>query len=281
MKALIRSVRSLVGFRSYSDGNYNGVVWKGGGVVVGLILFGLTMQLSGATKSVWTVKALRVQAERVAVVELPAKAAEIISEHPENGRERFAVRVVRVFLRERHSLAPSLVGAICSAVPEVSVAVATEAVKLFPESAYSIVKAAIASSPEMAVSICLQASIESPEQSKQIVNGLRRAHPTGVTELTSLMTTLSLARVEMIDAAIRSTRIRVGTSFSNLPADPNDFIYNNPPGQQQLKFLDGMEVPENLSGSELLNMFDRIRRLLLVGDGTQFDDDVVIERYVQ
>jgi hypothetical protein len=227
------------------------------------------------------VKALREQAEIVSVVELPAKAAEIISESPEEGRKRFAVRVVRVFLQEKHSLAPSLVGAICSAAPDVSAAVTAEAVQLFPESAYSIVKAAVASAPEMAVSICLQASITVPEQRRQIVNGLRRAHPDGITELLRVVTMLSTARVEMIDSAIRSTRIRIGLSSSNAPANPDDVIDNNPSGLEQLRFLEGMVVTENLSGSELFNDFDRIRRLLLLGDGNQFDDDVVIERYVQ
>ena len=40
-------------------------------------------------------------------------------------------------------------------------------------------------------------------------------------------------------------------------------------------------MPEDLSGSELLNLFDQIRRLLLLGDENQFDDDILIERYVQ
>ncbi|MDA7510652.1 hypothetical protein N8642_02055 [bacterium] len=226
-------------------------------------------------------RALGEQSENVSVVELPAKAAEIIVGHPEKGRKRFAVRVVRVFLQERHSLAPSLVGAVCSAVPDVSAAVAAEAVQLFPESAYSIVKAAVASAPEMVVSICLQASIEVPDRNRQIVNGLRRGHPTGITELVRVVTPLSTARVEMIDAAVRSTRNRMGTSLSNEPANPSDLLDNNPSGLPQLRYPVGVEVPEDLSGSELLNLFDQIRRLLLLGDENQFDDDILIERYVQ
>jgi hypothetical protein len=281
MKTLLISIRSLVAFSFQLAANIEGTYRKSGGALMGVCLIGFTLQVCGESGPSWTVRALREQAESLSVVELPAKAAEIVSDSPEKGRKRLAVRIVRVFLKERHSLAPSLVGSICSAAPDVSVVVTAEAVQLFPESAYSIVKAAVASAPEMAVSICLQASIEVPDRSRQIVNAVRRAHPSAVTELIGVVTVLSAARVETVDAAIQSTRNRIGTSLSNVPANLNDFRDNNSPGLLQLRFLDGMEVAENLSGSELINHFDRIRRELLRGDDNQFDDDVVIERYVQ
>ena len=251
------------------------------GVVLSAMILGCGLEVSGETIPTWTVSALREQAEMVPVVELPAKAAEIVASALEEDRKRLAVRTVRIFLSERHSLAPSLVGAICRAAPEVSVAVTAEAVRLFPESAYSIVRAAVASAPEFAVSICLQSTIAEPDRVRQIVNGLRRGDSSKLPEFQVLVTAMSSATEEMVDAAVQSTRNRIGTSTLNKPANPNDPRDNNPAGQPQLKFLDGMEVPEDLSGGELISHFDRIRRELLLGDGNQFDDDVVIQDYVR
>ena len=91
-----------------------------------------------------TAKAVRAVAKTTSVVELPAKASEIVKSVPEAERERIAVRTLRIFLEGRQALAPTLVGEIIQAAPETAMAVVTEAVRLFPESAHSIARAAAA-----------------------------------------------------------------------------------------------------------------------------------------
>lgn len=246
---------------------------------VALLLCSVLSSVAHAGK---TVNELKQVSKNLPLVELPVKAAEIISQSSSEDRERLAVRVVRVFLVGHHSLAPSLVGAICHQVPELSTVVVAEAVRLFPEITHSIVKAAVVSAPDYATAICLQAALEEPGQKRAVVNALLRGNPAGVTEFQSVLQSLVDGRAESVSDALYTTKNRIGTSARNTPANPLDSRDNNPPGTPQLRFQEAsIEIPEDYSGSELTNFFDTLLRELIKGEGTHFDDDVVIERYVQ
>ena len=121
------------------------------------------------------------------IVEKPARAAELIKEVDSSLRQRFAIRVVRIFLKEAHSLAPSLVGAIAASSPDIIVEVASEAVQLFPESAYSIVKAAVAGAPEKAVAIAINTSVQNVNRAEQILAGTIAAEPSSAPQLMSIL----------------------------------------------------------------------------------------------
>ena len=266
-------------------------VWRGGSMVkvlskvcwqVSLVALMLGGGQSLLAKGVPTVKQLREYSESMPLVELPAKAADLVSEADAEDQQRLAVRIVRVFLVERHSLAPSLIGAMCRKVPEISVPTTLEAVRLFPESTHSIVKAAIVAAPDYATLICIQTSLEEPNRKREIVNALRRGLPDHVPNLVAALQTFGGERVESIADAVRTTKNRIGTSGTNSPANPLDALYNNPVGTPQLRFPDDpIEIPENFSGGELLDHFDVILRELLTDSGNPFADDVVVEEYVR
>lgn len=242
----------------------------------------IALTLSSEARGALSVRELGRVRDSLPLVELPAKAAELVASADAKEQERLAVRVVRVFLVGKHSLAPSLVGAICHEVPEVSPQLVSEAVRLFPELTHSIVKAAVVSAPEQASLICLQAALEDPQKKVEVINALRRGLPDGVPELQSVLQFLVDGRVESISDAVYITKNRIGTSTFNQPANPLDPRDNNPPGTPQLRFPDDpIEIPENLSGTELTNFFDTLLREIITGEENQFDDDVVIERYVQ
>ena len=262
----------------------------------------------------FTVKSLRAIAEDVSVVELPAKAAEIVASADEDVRERVAIRTVRVFLQNHHSLAPSLVAAISAGSPEVAAAVAAEAVKLFPESAYSITKAAATAAPEQAVQIALRAAKADKGRVGPIAAGVRRAIPDQADQFNGVLAALvSGDRVESVDLAIITVQIRIGTSRNNTPADIRNLLLNNPAGQQQQSFkgitvttkpvfdengnpafdefgnrqIDitvevdtdvAPEIPENLSGAEEDN-FDQVIRDLLATDDNSFTREVIKAEY--
>ena len=252
-------------------------------------------------KRIPSVKAIRAIASETSVVELPAKAAEIISQASDETREKVAIRTVRIFLQNHHSLAPSLVGAIANAVPELAATVAAEAIKLFPESAYSITKAAVAAAPEQAVRVAIAATSAQEGQVAGIVAGVQRAIPGQVEQFNSLFAALSAGeRFESADLAILTVKFRIGTSSGRNPANPNP-IFNAPTGGQNQTFAGvtpvfetdpvtnevivtftvdtgNQDVSEDLSGQEALDIFDVISRVL-VQEG-QFKKQPVIQKYV-
>ncbi len=274
------------------DTDENSGVWRRGLVLRGwekrcfqalLAAVVLSGGLRSMASDVPSVRQLERYSESLPIIELPAKAADLVSEAPLESKGRLAVRIVRIFLRERHSLAPSLVGEICREEPGVSVATTREAVRLFPESTHSIVKAAIVAAPEYATLICVQASLEEPNRKREVVNAIRRGLPEQVPDFVDTLQSFTNERVESIADAIRTTKNRIGTSRSDTPANPDDAIFNNPVGSPQQQFVVGdiVEIPDDLSGAELIDHFDVILRELLDDPSNPFSDDVVVERYVQ
>jgi hypothetical protein len=256
-----------------------------------------------------SVRTMRAIVSETSVVELPAKAAEIVTAASEETREKVAVRTVRIFLQNHHSLAPSLVGAIANAAPEVAPAITAEAIMLFPESAYSITKAAVAAAPKQAVLIALRAAQANPSLIGSIRAGIDRGVPALAPQFQQVLATIASGeRVETADLAIITVRVRIGTSSNNQPADLGDLSLNvGGEGSTQQVFAGviqqvidvpvvdpitgiitiekevifsidtgSVEVPEDLTGQQT-NQFDLIARVLNSGSG--FVKEVVIESY--
>lgn len=248
-----------------------------------------------------TVRTMRAIASESSVVELPAKAAEIVRAASEETRKKVAIRTVRIFLQNHHALAPSLIGAIANAAPDLAPIVTAEAIKLFPESAYSITKAAVAAAPKQAVLIALQAAQANPSHAGAIRAGIDRGAPVLAPQFQQVLTALASGeRVETVDLAIVTVRVRIGTSSSITPADLNNPVLNTGAGRTQQVFTgvqqslvtnpDGSveivftidtgteEIPENFNGQEQRG-FDIITRDLLRGNN-KFVRDITIETYV-
>lgn len=173
-----------------------------------------------------TAKEVREVAKTTSVVELPAKASEIVKSVPEAEREKIAIRTLRIFLEGRQALAPTLVGEIIQAAPETAMAVVTEAVRLFPESAHSIARAAAAvAAPEQIALIALRAASAAPHKAAAISTNLRKAIPERESQLTAFFGALqssvdalqSNERVETSDSIIISVPIRIGLDGGNTP----------------------------------------------------------------
>lgn len=193
--------------------------------------------------SIASVKAIRAIAEETSIVELPAKAAEIVTAAKEENRKKVAIRTVRVFLQGHHSLAPSLVGAIAKAAPEVAAAVASEAIALFPESAYSITKAAVAAAPDYAVQIAMSAAANNRASAGQIRAGVQRALPnSSAAQFNNVLTALNQGeRVETAELAIVTVKVRIGSSSAVVPADPTNTALNVPGETSQQQVFAGVE----------------------------------------
>ena len=92
-------------------------------------------------------KAVKKSLNSVPVPELPAKAAELVTQTAKEDREEVAVTVVRAAIRKSRSSAPLVVSAISKAAPEVAAPVSRAAAEMEAAQSDTIAFAAIGAAP--------------------------------------------------------------------------------------------------------------------------------------
>jgi hypothetical protein len=92
-------------------------------------------------------KAIKKSLNAVPVPELPAKAAELVSQAAKEDREVVAVTVVRTAIRKSRPSAPLVVSAVSKAAPEVAAPVSRVAAEMEAAQSESIAAAAISAAP--------------------------------------------------------------------------------------------------------------------------------------
>jgi len=238
-----------------------------------LLLSFLTTTLLGS--SPLTHRQLNRISDETPIVEKPAKAAEIISQTDSSHRQRIAIRVVRLFLKEAHSLAPSLVGAIAASSPEVIVEVTSEAVQLFPENAYSIVKAAVAGAPELATVIALRLAVENLTNAEPILAGAVSAKPEAAPIiLAALESPEMLQRTETQSSLIFRGKHRHYKPKPK-PARSSIELNRNSDGV----WIIHIDVPKGRQGNQIAQQLRRILRNLLSHPRLRSKFKIVIHRY--
>jgi hypothetical protein len=128
----------------------------------------------------------------VPAAELPAKAADLVSQAKAADRQEATINVVKAALSINPAAAPAIVGAIARAVPEMASLAAGTAAAQQPKQAAAIAKAAAAAAPLQAGaivravcravpreyrSIAIAVSQVAPEAGQEIVNGVTSAVP--------------------------------------------------------------------------------------------------------
>jgi hypothetical protein len=92
-------------------------------------------------------KAIRKAVTSVAVAEMPAKAAQLVTESAKQDREAVAVTAVRAGIYKSRSSARLIVSAVAKAAPEVAGAIVKVAAEMEPAEAGYIATAAITAAP--------------------------------------------------------------------------------------------------------------------------------------
>jgi hypothetical protein len=93
------------------------------------------------------IKAVKKSLNSVPVPELPAKAAELVTQAAKEDREAVAVTAVRAAIRKSRSSAPLVVAAVSKAAPEVAAPVSRAAAEMEAAQADTIASAAIGAAP--------------------------------------------------------------------------------------------------------------------------------------
>ena len=93
-------------------------------------------------------KAVKKSLNSVPVPELPAKAAELVTQAAKEDREAVAVTAVRAAIRKSRSSAPLVVSAVSKAAPEVAAPVSRAAAEMEAAQADTIAFAAVGAAPQ-------------------------------------------------------------------------------------------------------------------------------------
>jgi hypothetical protein len=110
------------------------------------------------------IDALKKAFQSVRAPELPARAAQIVSQTKPDEQEQKAEAVLRAALSVRPASGPAVVGAISRSVPAVAPLLAVIGVEVQPKMAGPIIKAAATAAPDQAGKIVYRISKEFPKQ---------------------------------------------------------------------------------------------------------------------
>jgi len=156
-------------------------------VVTAALLFALPVLAGKAPQ----VEALKRSLKAVPVLELPAKAAQMVSDAKADERESVALAVVVAVAQFKPAALVSVVGAIVRVAPEMASSIAKTAAKQQPKQASAIAQAAVAAAPGQADKIVVAvspkpevaANAETPQAGPPVVGAPFTIPPESPTEI--------------------------------------------------------------------------------------------------
>ena len=173
------------------------------GVLTLGLIFGCGVALA---KDEPRVIALQETFRKVPAAEVPAKAADIVSQTDASSRNAVAADVVKAALKKRSTIAPSLVGAICRKAPETAPTVAATAAELQPKQAKVIAQAAAAAAPAQAGEIVKAVCKVAPRQYREVALAVSKVAPNSAREILAGLSEALPTLRPRIDQAIASSK---------------------------------------------------------------------------
>lgn len=119
----------------------------------------------------------------VPAAELPAKAAQLVSDAKASAREATTINVVKAAVGMNPAAAPAVVGAIAQAVPDMAAIAAGVAASEQPKQAALIARAAAAAAPSKAAKIVTAVCRAVPSDYRAIANAVSEAVPAAGKEI--------------------------------------------------------------------------------------------------
>ncbi len=120
---------------------------------------------------------------KVPTAEVPAKAAELVSQSKADQREAYAAEVVKTAVKTKPALTLAVVGAVCQKSPETAPTVAATAAQVQPKQARQIAQAAAAAAPEKATEIVKAVAKVLPKSHKEVAVAVAQAAPAYASEV--------------------------------------------------------------------------------------------------
>lgn len=146
----------------------------------------------------------------VTVLEMPAKAAELVKQAPIKDREVVTSAVVNNAAALKPTALPAVVGAIARSVPEMAATAASVAAAAQPKLAVDVAKAASASAPDQAVAIVKAIGAVLPAQVRDVALVASTVVPKDKAQ----------ALIALADAVASSSGTIAATTESSTPLPP-------------------------------------------------------------
>lgn len=159
----------------------------------------------------------------VPTAEVPAKAADLVSEAKGDVRDAVAADVVRTAIKSKPALTLAVVGAVCQKSPETAPTVAATAAKLHPKQAKQIAQAAAAAAPAKATEIVKAVAKVLPKSHREVALGVSQVAPNSSKEiLASIPESAWTAQPETPVAANNFRPPTIGGPFVPLSTTPTN-----------------------------------------------------------
>lgn len=173
--------------------------------ITGVLAFALVLGCGVAlAKDEPGVIALKETFSKVPAAEVPAKAADLVSQAEAGGRDSVAVNVVKASLKKNPTMATAVVGAICRKSPETAPTVAATAAGVQPKQAKLIAQAAAAAAPSKAGEIVKAVCKVAPAAYREVALAVAQVAPKAANEILAGLSEALPALKGPIDQAIES-----------------------------------------------------------------------------
>lgn len=196
-------------------------------------MFALVVAASVAMAKDGSDSTIKSELNKVAVAEMPAKAASLVSEAKPESREAKAAAVVRMAVKSKPAVTLAVVGAISRQSPEVSPTVAATAAELQPKQARQIAQAAAAAAPAKATEIVKAVGKVLPKSHREVAQAVIEIVPKASQEILATVPTTSPDATGAPDTGVLANNNRpptIGPPFVPLSTTPT----NVPPGGGQV-----------------------------------------------
>ena len=159
------------------------------------------------------------QLSSVSVLEMPAKAADLVAKTPAKDREVVTAAVVKNAADLKPTALPAVVGAIAKAQPDMAPTAAAVAAAAQPKLANEISKAAAAAAPQQALAIVAAVSKVLPASARNVALAVAEvapdAAPTLVAQANQVSSTTTASAETTGTAPVRPPT--VGLPYNSLP----------------------------------------------------------------
>ena len=177
---------------------------------------------------------LRTSLSRSPIAEVPAKAAELVSQAKAADRDAVAVEVVKLVVRAHPTMTVATVGLISARCPESAGTAAAAAAKLQPKQATLIAKAAAAAAPAQAGAIvqavgrvvsnrsevALAVSEAAPDATLEILNSLKEIMPSLKASIDAVIASFNGSVPSVAAVYYRVNSAATGSLAGNSPTVP-------------------------------------------------------------
>ncbi len=148
-------------------------------------------------------------------IELPAKAAELVSKADAKHREQMTIDVVKAAVGLNPAAAPNIVASIAHANPEMAATAAATAASLLPDNAAEIARVAAVAAPKKSGQIVTAVCRVVPKQYKAIANAVAEAAPDQTKQILAGLSTA----FPMLEMPLN--KIILSYSGNNIPTVPS------------------------------------------------------------